>query len=233
MFTKNAGNENDRSQVHQFIGLLRRMAVAADAALVLTSHPSLSGMASGTGMSGSTAWNASVRSRLYLHRPKSDAGEDADPDERVLEVMKSNYGPAGEVIRTRWQRGVFIPTEQLHWIEKKAANENTEDLFLRLLKRFEDQGRNLSDKPTSTNYAPTVFACEEDAKARHIKKAAFVSAMSRLFAARKIHVVQYGRPPDPLNDWHRRRHHDHRAACVQHSVLHTYCFVQHVWPTFP
>jgi hypothetical protein len=62
------GNENDRAQVRQFIGMLRGLAMTADAGLLLTSHPSLTGIATGTGLSGSTAWNASVRSRLYLKR---------------------------------------------------------------------------------------------------------------------------------------------------------------------
>jgi RecA-family ATPase len=101
-----AGNENDRSQVHQFIGLMRRRAVDLDTTVIQSSDPSLTGMSGGTGTSGSTAWNASVRSRLYLHCPRSEASEEGDPDERVLEVMKSNYGPAGEVIRMRWQRGL-------------------------------------------------------------------------------------------------------------------------------
>ena len=54
-----AGNENDRAQVRQFIGLLRGLAIAANAGVVLTSHPSLTGISSGTGLSGNTAWHAS------------------------------------------------------------------------------------------------------------------------------------------------------------------------------
>ena len=62
------GNENDRGQVRQFIGLLRSIAMASGAGVLLTSHPSLTGLSSGSGLSGSTAWNASVRSRLYFKR---------------------------------------------------------------------------------------------------------------------------------------------------------------------
>src|SRR5262245_30419434 len=53
------GNENDRAQVRQFIGLLPGPALAASAGLLLTSHPSLTGIATGSGLSGSTARNAS------------------------------------------------------------------------------------------------------------------------------------------------------------------------------
>ena len=38
------GNENDRAQVRQFIGMLRGMAIAAGAGVLLTSHPSLTGI---------------------------------------------------------------------------------------------------------------------------------------------------------------------------------------------
>ena len=44
------GNENDRAQVRQFIGLLRGMAIASGAGVLLTSHPSLTGISTGTGL---------------------------------------------------------------------------------------------------------------------------------------------------------------------------------------
>ena len=103
-----AGNENDRAQVRQFVTLLRDMAISANAGLLLTSHPSLTGISTGTGLSGSTAWNASVRSRLYFKRAKTEKDEEPDPDLRVLEVMKSNYGPCGETVTVRWKDGLFL-----------------------------------------------------------------------------------------------------------------------------
>jgi hypothetical protein len=78
------------------VTLLRDLAISANAGLLLTSHPSLTGISTGSGLSGSTAWNASVRSRLYFKRAKTEKDEEPDPDLRVLEVMKSNYGPVGE-----------------------------------------------------------------------------------------------------------------------------------------
>ena len=63
-----AGEENNRAHARQFVGFLRGLTIRYGCALLLLSHPSLTGMSSGTGLSGSTAWNASVRSRLYLER---------------------------------------------------------------------------------------------------------------------------------------------------------------------
>jgi RecA-family ATPase len=188
------GNENDRAQVRQFVGILRGMAMAAGAGVLLTSHPSLTGINTGTGLSGSTAWNASVRSRLYFKRATTDKDEEPDPDLRVLEVMKANYGPIGETITVRWTNGLFLPVGGASHIEKAAAKQAAERLFLTLLARFTRQGRIVSDKPTSHGYAPNLFAADPEARSAHIGKSALADAMQRLFAADEIHVESYGRP---------------------------------------
>ena len=59
-------------------------------------------------------------------------------------------------------------------------------MFLELLRRFAEQGRNVSDKPTSPNYAPTAFAKEDEAKDRWAQKAEFEQAMRDLFSADRI-----------------------------------------------
>jgi len=188
------GSENDRAQVRQFIGILRGMAIAASAGVLLTSHPSLTGMNTGTGLSGSTAWNASVRSRLWMKRATTEKNEEPDSDVRVIEVMKSNYGPVGETIAVRWQDGVFVPVAGMGTLEKLAAERGADELFLKLLDRFRDQGRNVSDKPSANNYAPAMFATDPEGKGRRKDLGA---AMARLFAARKIRVEDYGRPSRP------------------------------------
>lgn len=189
-----AGNENDRAQVRQFIGLLRGVAIASGAGLLLTSHPSLTGISSGTGLSGSTAWNASVRSRLYFKRAVTDKNEEPDPDLRVLEVMKNNYGPVGETITLRWKNGLFVPVGGATNLEKLAFEQAAQELFLALLRRFKDQGRNLSDRPHANNYGPAQMAGEEEATRRGIKKRHFETAMRNLFAAGKVIVEPYGPP---------------------------------------
>ena len=110
------GNENYRAQVRSFVNLLRRWAMASDGGVVITAHPSLYGLSSGLGTSGSTAWNNSVRARIYLTRPPKRKNADGpepeyeeDDNERILKIMKSNYGPTGEQIRLCWEHGVFAP----------------------------------------------------------------------------------------------------------------------------
>ena len=72
-------NENDRAKVRQFVGILRGLAIRQQCAVILLAHPSLSGPRVRVGhVPGSTAWNNSVRSRLYLERILSDKVE-VDP----------------------------------------------------------------------------------------------------------------------------------------------------------
>lgn len=188
------GNENNRAQVRHFISILRKLAIDSGAGVLLTSHPSLTGINTGTGLSGSTAWDASVRSRLYFKRAITEKDEEPDPDLRVLEIMKANYGPVGETINVRWENGVFVPVGGVTNLEKLAAEQAAQHLFLSLLSRFTSQGRKVSDKPNANNYAPAIFAKEKEAREAGIRRAAFETAMRRLFAADKIRVETYGSP---------------------------------------
>jgi RecA-family ATPase len=187
-----AGNENDRAQTSQFVGLLRRLARTIGCAVLLISHPSLSGMASGTGNSGSTQWTNGPRARLYFSEIKRDADDD-DIGHRELKVIKSNYGPSGEIVRLRWRDGVFVIEPKTGSLERMVADQNADDAFLRLLEQYTAQGRNVSDKPTSPTYAPAAFAKEGVG----FNKVQLGDAMRRLFSANKIRVETYGRPSRP------------------------------------
>jgi RecA-family ATPase len=189
-----AGSEIERTQVQQFIGLLTRLAIVANGAVVLISHPSLTGISTDTGLSGNTQWHNAVRARFYLKGVKPESGDQTDADLRELVFKKNNYGPVSENVVLRYQGGLFLPVGGTSNLEKAAAEQVAEQLFLTLLSRFTQQGRNVSDKPTSHGYAPSSFAADPEAKAKHITKAAFADAMQRLFATDKIRVETYGRP---------------------------------------
>jgi RecA-family ATPase len=186
-----AGEENARAQARQFIGLLRGLAIKNDLAVVLIAHPSLSGMASGSGTSGSTAWSNSVRARLYLERIVDDGNREIDPNLRVLRVKKSNYGPVGMELRLRWQNGSFILDGPAGGFDKIAAEAKADCVFLDLLGTFTAQGRDVSPKPSQT-YAPSVF--EKHPNAEGITKRGFASAMERLLTAGRILVETVGPP---------------------------------------
>lgn len=108
-----SGNENIRPHATQFVNELQKIVTGKDRAIVLCSHPSIAGMASGTGYSGSTAWPATVRAHMWLKRPKGydDEAEGADHDLRILKTMKANWGPGHGLVKMRWKEGVFVKEE--------------------------------------------------------------------------------------------------------------------------
>jgi RecA-family ATPase len=186
-----AGNEIDRVQVYAFAMHMQALAMVAGGSVTVLSHPSLAGIASGSGISGSTAWHGAFRFRMYLKGVKPDEGEQPDSDLRELEFKKNQYGPRGEAIVLRYQNGLFLPVAGVSSLDKLAREAKADELFVELLRRFMGQGRNVSDKPTSNGYAPSTFAKEGAAKAAGIRRSDFEAAMRRLFAAGKIAVENY------------------------------------------
>ena len=179
--------------MRQFVALLRRLAIDANAAVILCSHPSLTGISSGSGLSGSTGWHNAVRARMYLSPAKTEKGEEPDRELRQLDFMKNNYGPLAEKILLRWKNGVFVPEAGSGSLEKAAADARTDNLFLDLLRRRTRQGRNVTDRK-SPSYAPAAFADEPEAKKEKISGKRFAEAMARLFAAGRIITVREGPP---------------------------------------
>jgi RecA-family ATPase len=195
-----SGNENDRAQVRQFVGLLRRLAINSGAAVLLIAHPSLTGLASGSGSSGSTAWNNSARSRLYFTSPKkSDDGEDSEV--RELRVMKSNYGPAGEVVRLRWQKGLFVPVSDIGTLERVNAEAAVDQAYLDCLDAAHGSGRQVGPYAGKA-YAPAIFEKMPQAKGHRAKPLA--AAQERLFNAGRIEVQKVGPPSKALERIFRR-----------------------------
>src|SRR3954447_15789691 len=119
-----------RRQVNSFVRLLRQLAIQIGGAVLLLAHPSLAGLNSGSGLSGSTHWNNAVRSRLYFTRT---TGDDADPDERTLTRMKANYAGAGDVLRLRWQHGGFVALEEPTGIDRAALGAKADRVFKSML----------------------------------------------------------------------------------------------------
>ena len=196
-------DERNRSEVRQCISLLRGLALGVDAAVVLLAHPSLSGIASGSGLSGSTAWNNSVRSRLYLKSPRKtkrddDDAEDDDDGVRILETMKSNYGPAGDQIRLVWKDGLLVLQPGQTVMEKVAAEADARTIFLALLARYNKQEITVSAADTARNFAPNVFAKTAEAMplstSERQRKKLLRLAMDGLFKADKIYTA-----PGPLS----------------------------------
>jgi RecA-family ATPase len=194
-----AGSEIDRVQVYAFAMHMQALAKVAEGAVTVLSHPSIQGINSGSGISGSTAWHGAFRFRQYLKGVKSEDGEQPDSDLRELEFKKNQYGPRGETIVLRYQRGLFLPEASLSNLDKVAREAKAEEVFLDLLRRFTSQGRNVSHNMFSPTNAPAVFAGEAEAKKYRLSKVNLKDAMSRLFTGDKLCVEEYGRPSRPYS----------------------------------
>ena len=188
-----AGSEIDRSQVQQFVNLLTRLAMVANGAVVLISHPSLTGINTETGISGSTQWHNAVRARYFLKGIKPEDGEQPNNDLREIVFKKNNYGRVAESIVLRWTDGLFLPVPGVT-IDQATKAAAADETFSGYILRFTRQGRNVSHKPNAPSYAPTEFAKEPEAKAAGLTKKDFEAAMRRLLAAGKIRIEPYGPP---------------------------------------
>jgi len=174
--------EIDRYAVRSFIRLLRGLGCT----VLLLAHPSVDAMKTGRGYSGSTHWNNAVRARLYLRRDS----EAEDPDARILEMAKSNYGPTGNKIRLTWQDGRFIP--HVPSVDDVATQLETEQTFLSILAKYNDQGRSVSPAPRANNYAPRQMMSHPDAEG--LSRHQLERAMEHLLSAGRLRVEPYGPP---------------------------------------
>ena len=190
-----AGDEIDRSQVTQFVNLLTRLAIGANGSVILIAHPSISGMQNDTGISGSTGWHNAVRARMYLHSVRGNGDEAHDPDVKVLEFRKNQYGPPAASIRLKWRNGLFLPDlSGPSTLDKAAEEARAEHVFVGLIKRYAREGRTVSPNRKAPNYAPAEFVDQPEAKLAHLNKRDLQAAMDRLFQQFVIRAETSGSP---------------------------------------
>ena len=98
-----AGEENDRTEVTQFMAALNGLAYRLGIGIILSTHKSKS--ADGSALraaSGSTAWINAARHVLDLQPETTDQGP-------CVTVIKSNCTKPGEKIPLAWINGVLMP----------------------------------------------------------------------------------------------------------------------------
>lgn len=192
------GNENIRPQVRAFVNAIRRLALINNGGVIITAHPSRTGLADGSGLSGSTAWEGSVRNRIYFTKPKGQGERDAEgdeeqTDERILKTMKSNYGPAGDKIRMKWQQGAFVRTDIAGtggggFVERLEIN-------LQLMKAAEylvQRGSMLAADPNAKT--SLVVVARNLPSCKHLSWGAALAAQERLIENGKLVMVELGPP---------------------------------------
>ncbi len=179
------GNENVRRDVAVFCSALDRMAIDADATVLLLAHPSKAGAE----YSGSTGWSAHVRQRWFLERGDEQNGA-VDADARVLRKSKANYSAAGTEINFRWHEWAFTadhdPMADYGSGIRESAQAGVEnEAFLRCLDAATAARRAVSHNQ-GVNYAPKVFSVMPEGKGFKIE--AFKRAFERLLYLKSIEL---------------------------------------------
>jgi hypothetical protein len=117
-------------------------------------------------------WSNGCRQRLYLSRPRKanedEAPPEADRDKRILEVLKSNWGPQGAGVKLQWNDWFFTAEGEDLMVDVMSAEakrrlsvvemERAEREFMRMMKKAASAGMVVSPQPTSRNNAATLFA---------------------------------------------------------------------------
>lgn len=151
------GGENERHQVTQFIALLNWAAAPTKAAIVPIGHPA---KAEGSEFSGSTAWEASVRARMYFGFKLPDSTEDpenpTDPMSplRYLAKRKTNYSVKDYRV-VKYVDGAMIPQLPDPSIPKGGkSSQFLADETLHLVRQLRSMGIEASHAPNSSSYLP-------------------------------------------------------------------------------
>jgi hypothetical protein len=139
-------------------------------------------------------------------RGRLPSGDPADKNRpRELNFLKNQYGSLGETIVLQYRDGLFLPAAAPGSLEKLAADQAADNLFLELFDKFQSQGRRVSHSKTANNFAPSAFAKDPKvAKMPGIRKT-LAEAMERLFEAGRIRVENYGKASNP---------HTHLTRCA-------------------
>ena len=192
-----SGDEINRPQVTQFIGLLKRLCRKHDCSILLSAQPSVAGMNTGTGTSGSTGWNNSGRSRAYFQRVKNADGTEPNKDLRTFEGKKSNYGAIGGKFDLVWKDGLFRRVIGPTGFDKMAAERRVDEAFLMMLKRLTAQSRPVRATDSKSG-APALFAAEPDNGGFKAKD--FAASMRRLLDKGEIaNELETEGPPSKRN----------------------------------
>lgn len=151
------GDEIQRRPVRGFIRALGRIAKANDCAVLLLAHvdkgTSRKERADTEGYSGSTAWNNSVRSRLFMARGNDGALE--------LSHQKSNLAKLRAPLRLFWPDGGLpqVDAAPVGVVAHIADNVNTRAL-LKLIAEFSERGEHVSTATTSRSNAAALLSAE-------------------------------------------------------------------------
>jgi RecA-family ATPase len=181
------GDEIKRNLVKKFVGLLRPLIADRRTALVMSYHPSLTGLANRTGSSGSTGWRAAYRGNIWIEK---DADDDptVDTGNRTLHVMKVTEGTPNQKINLRFAEGGVLVREDepessgpVNVMDGVDAIAREEREFLDFVVERTRQGRPVSPNKKAGNYAPKELVAQHGGRDRRSRITAIEWTMEALF----------------------------------------------------
>jgi AAA domain-containing protein/DnaB helicase-like protein len=185
-------NENDRHQVTAFVN--RLTGALPGRAIVLLAHPARS---PGSEFSGSGAWEAACRMRLYLGDRLPDQKDDETPsgDVRYLARRKTNYS-AKDWRRFTYRDGVLMPdaVETQGGIVGHIREQNAERIVLAGVRRLQAMGLTASDGKSSQRFLPRLVL--EYKLGESNTKTELTAAMHRLMLSGKLRRTEVGKGAD-------------------------------------
>jgi hypothetical protein len=190
-----AGNENDRHQVTSFVAMLTGAAASMQAGVLLLGHP---GRAQGSEFSGSSAWEAAVRARLYLGRNLPDAEESdeespTDDGVRYLCRRKANYS-ARDWRRLQYRDGVMVPEAppeaQGARLGGAPSDEWCRDVVSRAVRKLAEMGEHGVASNNSPKYLPRL--AKEYKLLDRLSEKQFAATMRTMRAAGELVMRQVG-----------------------------------------
>lgn len=183
------GNENDRREVTQFVNALHSLIHGGDLTILLLGHPpKQSGIGNAHDYSGSTAWDACFRSRLFFGKQEGEKEED-NLEHRVLSKRKANYSSVGDYVTVEWKHGVFFPVKTsidlVDKIEVNVKQKSAKEEFLKRLDILNKRNQFVSHSSNSPNFAPKIMMAMGNVPDA-INKKLFEKAMMLLLNEGKI-----------------------------------------------
>ena len=184
------GNENDRHSVTNFVAWVSK--ACRPAGVCILGHPARS---AGSEYSGSSAWEGSVRSRLYLSdrlpdAPPPEEDEPAVEGQRFLSRRKSNYS-ANDWRALNYVEGVLIPENVHPEPIGHLGDEFIADIVRRAVVRLISMGLPCNSSTRSPEYLPALARKYE--LLEQIAEKRFAAAMRRMIKEGKLLIREVGK----------------------------------------
>jgi hypothetical protein len=180
-------SENDRHSVTAFLNALS--GALRGKAVLLLAHPA---RAAGSEFSGSSAWENTARTRLYLgHQlPDQKAEEEIPDDVRFLARRKANY-EARDWRKFSYREGVLVPEEVSGGMVAEIRERNAERAILSGLTKLAEMGVSGTDGTTSPRFLPRVLNDYKLTEGHNRKDLA--DAMRRLMLDGRLRRAEVGK----------------------------------------